>query len=163
MQHVSPEVFVSAMGMAATAVSVVTTDGPEGRCGITVSAISSVSADPPLVLACVNRKSPAIKAIEGNGIFAINVLAAGNRDFAETFAGRPKEGKPFDFANHLWDDGETGAPLVSNATAVFECEMDSAYDAGTHRVFIGRVVAARHGDSEPLVYCNRGFCRIANY
>jgi flavin reductase (DIM6/NTAB) family NADH-FMN oxidoreductase RutF len=163
MQHISQEHFIAAMGGAATGVSVVTTDGPEGRCGITVSAISSVSADPPLVLACVNRKSPAVKAIEGNRVFAINVLAARNRDFAETFAGRPVNGKPFDFANHPWDRGETGAPLVSDATAVFECEVDQAYDAGTHRIFIGRVIAARCGDGEPLVYCNRQFRRIADY
>jgi flavin reductase (DIM6/NTAB) family NADH-FMN oxidoreductase RutF len=163
MQHISPDQFIAAMGGAATAVSVVTTDGPEGRCGITVSAISSVSADPPLVLACVNRKSPAVKAIEGNGVFAINVLAARNRDFALTFPGRPSNGKPFDFANHPWASGETGAPLVSDATAVFECEMDRAYDAGTHRIFIGRVIAARRGEDEPLVYCNRQFRRIADY
>src|SRR5947208_3567467 len=136
MQHISPEQFKAAMGGAATAVSVVTTDGPEGLSGITVSAISSVSADPPLVLACVNRKSPAAKAIEGNRIFAINVLAAHNRDLAETFAGRPANGKPFDFANHRWDSGVTGAPLVADATAVFECEMDRVYDAGTHRIFL---------------------------
>ena len=163
MQHISSEQFIAAMGGAATAVSVVTTDGPEGRCGITVSAISSVSADPPMVLACVNRKSPAVKAIEGNRVFAVNVLAAHNRDLAETFAGRPSSGKPFDFANHSWDEGETGAPLVLDATAVFECEMDQAYDAGTHRIFIGRVVAARRGTTDPLVYCNRQFRRIAAY
>jgi flavin reductase (DIM6/NTAB) family NADH-FMN oxidoreductase RutF len=163
MQHISPDHFINAMGGAATAVSVVTTDGPEGRCGITVSAISSVSADPPLVLACVNRKSPAVKAIEGNGVFAINVLAAQNRDVAETFAGRPASGRPFDFANHAWAEGKTGSPLVGDATAVFECEMDRAYDAGTHRIFIGRVVAARRGGDEPLVYCNRQFRRIAAY
>ena len=155
--------FVSAMGLAATGVSVVTTDGPAGQFGLTVSAVSSVSADPPLVLICVNRKSPAISALDGNGTFAVNLLSAQNRAYAETFSGRPREGKPFDFANHDWRQGETGLPLVSDATAVFECETYSSHDAGTHRIYIGRVIAAHKGEAEPLVYCNRAFRRIMNH
>ena len=61
------EDFVAAMGLAATGVSVVTTDGPAGRFGLTVSAVSSVSAEPPLVLVCINRKSPAMAAVEAPG------------------------------------------------------------------------------------------------
>ena len=155
--------FVSAMGMAATGVSVVTTDGPAGRCGLTVSAVSSVSAEPPLVLICVNRKSPAVAAIDANGAFAVNLLAAHNRAYAETFAGRPREGRPFDFANHHWRHGQSGLPLVADATAVFECEIHQSLDAGTHRIFIGRVVAAHKGEADPLVYCNRAFRRITQH
>lgn len=155
--------FVGAMGLAATGVSVVTTDGPAGRMGLTVSAVSSVSADPPLVLICVNRKSPAVAAIDGNGAFAVNLLAVHHQSYAETFAGRPREGKPFDFGNHEWREGETGLPLVKEATASFECDTHETVDAGTHRIFIGRVVAAHKGQSDPLIYCNRAFRRIANH
>lgn len=152
--------FVTTMGLAATGVSVVTTDGPAGRFGLTVSAVSSVSADPPLVLICINRKSPALAALDCNGTFAVNLLGAENRAYAETFSGRPREGKPFDFGNHDWREGDTGLPLVNDATAVFECQTHQSLDAGTHRIFIGRVVAAHKGDAEPLVYCNRAFRRI---
>ena len=160
-QPVTTPDFVSAMGLAATGVSVVTTDGANGRCGLTVSAVSSVSADPPLLLICVNRKSPAVAALDGNGAFAVNLLSGGNRAYAETFSGRPREGKPFDFANHDWVIGETGLPLVTGATAVFECETFQSIDAGTHRIYIGRVVAAHKGEAEPLIYCNRAFRRIS--
>lgn len=155
--------FVAAMGMAATGVSVITTDGPAGRFGLTVSAVSSVSADPPLVLICVNRKSPAVAALDGNGVFAVNLLAVHNKAYADTFSGRPASGKPFDFANHAWRNGDTGLPLVSDATAVFECETANSFDAGTHRIFIGRVVAARKSDAEPLVYYNRAYRRIIGH
>jgi flavin reductase len=155
--------YIAAMGLAATGVSVVTTDGPSGRFGVTVSAVSSVSAEPPLVLICINRKSPAAAALEANGFFAVNLLAAEHRAYAETFAGRPREGKPFDFANHEWREGDTGLPLVKDATAVFECETHDCLDAGTHRIFIGRVLAAHRGKPEPLVYCNRAFGRIVNH
>lgn len=160
---VAAEHFTAAMGLAATGVSLVTTDGPCGRFGLTVSAISSVSAEPPLVLVCINRRSPAAAAMDGNGVFAVNLLAADHRAYAETFSGRPREGLPFDFAAHAWRDGETGLPLVQGATAAFECETHQHLDAGTHRIFIGRVVAAHRGSAEPLVYCNRAFRRIVQH
>jgi flavin reductase len=160
---VAAQDFVSAMGLAATGVSVVTTDGPGGRIGLTVSAVSSVSADPPLLLICINRKSPAVAALDANGTFAVNLLAAHNLDYAETFAGRPRAGRPFDFTGHDWTEGATGLPLVTDATAAFECETHSSVDAGTHRIYIGRVFATRCGSAEPLVYCNRAFRRIVNH
>ena len=159
----TPENFIAAMGLAASSVSVVTTDGPAGKFGLTVSAVSSVSADPPMVLACVNRKSPAMAAIEQNGVFAVNLLAAENLEVAEVFCGRPKSGKAYDFDRHDWREGMTGAPRIADALAVFECATDAAYDAGTHRIFVGRVVAAHRGASDPLVYCNRAFARVTGY
>ena len=153
--------FIAAMGAAATGVSVVTTEGLAGRFGLTVSAISSVSAEPPLLLACVNRKSPAVAAIDRNGRFAVNVLGFNNTDVAEVFAGRPQSGKPYDFDRHAWEEGSMGQPLLTDATASFECEIECSQDAGSHRIFIGRVVNARRTTAEPLVYCNRAFGRLA--
>ncbi|MBI2719378.1 MAG: flavin reductase [Rhizobiales bacterium] len=159
----SAENFIAAMGLAATGVSVITTEGEAGRLGRTVSAISSVSADPPLILACVNRKSPAVAAPDANGVFAVNLLSAHNQPYAETFSGKPREGTPFDFANHDWETGRTGLPIVTDATAVFECTLEASYDAGSHRIFIGRVLAAHRGSAERLVYCSRAFRRITNH
>jgi flavin reductase len=155
--------FISAMARAATGVSVVTTGGIGGRFGLTVSAMCSVSAEPPLLLACVNRKSPTVAAIDINGIFAVNVLAADHLTYAQTFSGRPESGRPFDFDTHEWMEGITGLPVIPDAVAVFECEIETAYDAGSHRIFIGRVLAARQGTAEPLIYCNRAFKRITSY
>lgn len=153
--------FIAAMGAAATGVSVVTTEGSGGRFGLTVSAVSSVSAEPPMLLACVNRKSPAVAAIDRNGRFAVNVLGLNSKDVAEVFAGRPRDGKPYDFARHAWEEGATGLPLLIDATASFECEIECSQDAGSHRIFIGRVVNARRNGAEPLVYCNRAFGRVS--
>ncbi len=83
--------FIAAMGAAATGVTVITTEGMAGRFGLTVSAVSSVSAEPPMLLCCVNRKSPAVAAMEQNGRFAVNILGSNSRDVAEVFAGRPQE------------------------------------------------------------------------
>jgi flavin reductase (DIM6/NTAB) family NADH-FMN oxidoreductase RutF len=155
--------FIAAMGAAATGVSVITTEGLAGKFGLTVSAISSVSADPPMLLACVNRKSPAVAAIMQNGRFAVNLLGSNNQEVAEIFAGRPRSGNPYDFTRHDWEAGETGMPVLGDATATFECEIECSQDAGSHRVFIGRVITAKRNTAELLVYCNRAFGRVAQW
>lgn len=153
----APMTFVEAMANAATAVSIVTTDGEAGRFGMTVSAIASVSAEPPMVLACINRRSPAVEAIESNGVFCVNMLGASQRALAETFAGRPQSGKPYDFATADWQSVRTGAPVLSGAAASFDCFLDTSYDAGTHRIVIGRVQCAAGTDTGPLAYARRTF------
>jgi flavin reductase len=57
----------------------------------------------------------------------------------------------------------TGLPIVTDAIAVFECALEASYDAGSHRIFIGRVLAAHKGEGDPLVYCNRAFRRITSH
>ena len=155
--------FKKGMRHLAASVTLITTRHGDLRGGLTATAVCSVSAEPPLVLVCINRKSPAMAAVEANGVFAVNLLSSAHRAYAETFSGRPREGSPFDFSNHDWRDGETGLPLVTDATAIFECEMHDRLDAGTHRIFIGRVVAAHSGAADPLVYCNRAFRRIVTH
>ena len=107
---VGVEAFLGAMRVQATAVNVVTSDGPGGRVGVTVSAMSSVSAEPPLILACVNRRSPCVATIRENGVFCINALSAEQSHLADTFAGRPNAGVPFDFRAASWTVLETRAP-----------------------------------------------------
>lgn len=153
----TPAAFVDAMAGAATAVSIVTTDGRAGRFGITVSAVASVSAEPPLVLACINRRSPAVGAIEGNGRFCINMLNAGQAGLANRFAGRPDEGAPYDFRRADWLVGTTGAPVLDGAVAAFDCVLESAHDAGTHRIVIGRVASAVSSAHPPLAYARRSY------
>jgi len=149
--------FISAMAPVASGVGIVTTDGHAGRFGITVSSVSSVSADPPLVLVCVNRKSPAHRAIQENSVFCANLLSTAHRELADTFAGRPTQGPAFEFASDVWSAGVTGAPRLSRAVATFDCVLEQAHDAGSHTVFIGRVVAVASADERPLLYANRAY------
>lgn len=151
------EDFVNAMSGAVTGVNVITTDGPAGRFGITVSAMSSVSADPPMVLVCINRRSPACKAVRDNEVFCVNVLSTRQRHVADTFAGRPAQGEPYDFASVMWTQGIRGVPRLFDATSTFDCVLEHAYDAGSHTVFIGRVVATGGGSQSPLLYTARTY------
>jgi flavin reductase (DIM6/NTAB) family NADH-FMN oxidoreductase RutF len=153
--------FVQAMGRAASCVTVVATDGKAGRFAVTVSAMSSVSAEPPLVLACIRRESPANRAIRANRVFAISVLADCQAHVSDTFAGRPQQGEPFDFTIGDWRRAVTGSPCLDGAVATFDCALWSCHEAGSHTVFIGRVLAAGEGEAAPLLYTRRSYGRPA--
>ena len=157
------DAFVEAMSRAVSGVSVVTTDGAAGRFGQTVSAMSSVSADPPLLLVCINRKSPTCGAIRENGVFGVSLLRADQRRLSDSFAGRPRTGLPYDFDAVRWESAVTGAPLLTAGVARFDCVLDAAHEAGTHFVFIGRVVAAAAGEGLPLVYARRGYGELSAF
>ena len=151
--------FRDAMSLAVTGVNIVTTDGPLGRIGLTVSAVSSVSAEPPMLLVCVNKKSIACNAIRGNGYFAVNVLAASQQSVAETFSGSDEHGSAFTFTDDQWLAKTTGSPVLQGAVATFECEIESAVAAATHTIFIGRVIATTICAATPLLYTNREYGR----
>jgi flavin reductase (DIM6/NTAB) family NADH-FMN oxidoreductase RutF len=151
--------FVAAMAAAVTGVSVVTTDGAGGRRGLTVSAMTSVSADPPLLLVAINRRSPLVAAIRANGAFGVSVLGAHQADVADTFAGRPGTGEPFDFGRGRWERGAGGVPLLADAAARFECAVESTVEAGSHTLVIGAVGHASRGAVPALAYTRRAYAR----
>ncbi|MCU0869183.1 MAG: flavin reductase family protein [Burkholderiales bacterium] len=153
--------FVAAMGTSASAVHVVTTDGPGGRRGLTVSAVASASADPPLLTACINAASPACDAITANGVFAVNLLRVDQRTTADRFAGRAADGAPYDFDRTQWHADPSGAPLLDDAAAQFVCAVEQVVEVGSHRLFVGRVLRADSArDAAPLVYCARRYGRF---
>lgn len=149
--------FIDAMGRAVTGVTVVATDGEVGRFGQTVSAMSSVSADPPLLLVCIHRKSPICKAIEQHRVFSVNVLRADQQRVSQVFAGRPKNGLPYDFGTAMWETAVTGSPLLVGAVARFDCRLYDTYEAGTHCIYVGRVVDSSSEPSAALVYSQRTY------
>ncbi len=151
--------FLQGMAEAATSVTLVTTDGPAGRFGVTVSAFASVSADPPMLLACINRKSPAAAAIACNGGFCVNVLSAAQSNLADVFAGRSERFPPYDFGCADWERAERGWRL-RESVASFACALDRDVAAGTHQVLIGRVLETRRAAracAGSLVYARRAY------
>ena len=151
--------FLHAMSRCAATVSVVTTDGTAGRAGVTVSAMTSVSADgdTPTMLVCVNEGARAARPILANGCFAINVLEAGQQAVADTFAGRTDAADRF--TDLPWSVLETGAPVL-NGLAGFDCTVQSADLVGTHHVIIGAVQAVRVAEAgSPLIYGMRSYLR----
>jgi len=156
--------FLAGMSYAAATVNIVTTDGPAGRLGVTVSAMSSVSADTskPTLLVCVHHLSPVAAAILDNGIFCVNVLRDDQSFVSDTFAGRFKDDIKDKFDCVDWTTQVTGAPRVVDPLVAFDCKVISSERVGTHHVFFGEVqdiFAAERGS--PLIYANRSYGRAS--
>lgn len=149
--------FLQAMSNVANSVAVVTTNGPEGKLGQTVTSFCSVSADPPQVLCCIRVVSPLRSAIELNGCFAVNVLGENQSGIADTFAGRATEfpAYSFDHIPHRSDDN--GCPTFDDASCIFSCQVAEAITSGTHAIFVGIVTLVRCGVEAPLLYHARGY------
>ena len=155
-QPVSKDAFLSAMRQAASPVCVVTTNVNGQRMALTISSFLSVSADPPLVSVCINRNSRMCSAMSENGVFGVHLLAADQAHVADTFAGRPKSGEPYDFSCVDWiSQGGDREPLMSGVSVSAECAIVSETDAGSHRLFIASVKSLLTSERRPLLYWNR--------
>ncbi len=149
--------FVEAMSQAAATVSVVTTDGPAGRAGVTVSALCSVSADPPTLLVCIHHRSRACAAVPGNGRFCVNLLGDHQSEISDTFAGRLPAPGGDKFACARWRALATGAPALEGALVALDCRLVARLRQGSHSVFIGAVAEVALGEGAPLVYAKRAY------
>ena len=152
--------FLTGMSQAAATVNVVTTDGPGGRAGVTVSAMSSVSADTPrpTLLVCVHHLAPAAAAILENQVFCVNVLRDDQSYISDTFAGRFNDQLDSKFDCAEWTTQATGAPRVVDPLVAFDCRVVSHSRIGTHYVFFGEVVDIFSADGgSPLLYANRAY------
>lgn len=154
--------FTDAMRRAATTVAVVTTSGAAGRFGVTVSAVSSVSADPPSILVCVNVGSPVADAIDRNGIFAVNLLDADQQEISQIFAGRHPITREDHLQSPAWGRLATGAPILNGAAAAFDCRLAARMAFGTHLMLVGAVQDLDFApDAPPLVYHDRNYFSVA--
>ncbi len=137
-----------------TGVTVVTSmRGGEPR-GVTVSAFASVSADPPLVLICINREARSYLYISSSKVFCVNILAGDQRHLAERFAGKLREHQ---FQGVEYEVDVTGAAVLRGTVAHLDCEVVEEHHAGSHSIFIGRVLSAKSRTGSPLGYYNGEF------
>ena len=152
------DTFLEGMSRAATTVSIITTDGPAGKSGVTVSAFSSVSADSerPSLLVCVNKSSRSADIIRENGRFCVNVLRDSQAWISDAFAGRVQTEDRFGFGT--WHQTGLGSWELENAIVSFDCELKSEVLYGSHYILIGEVESAKVAESGPaLVYSNRSY------
>ena len=152
--------FLSGMSHAACTVNVVTTDGDAGRMGVTVSAMSSVSADTlkPTLLVCVHQQSATAQAIIDNGVFCVNILRDDQSYISDTFAGRFKDKVQDKFECSNWHIMSTGAARVIDPLVAFDCKVQSSELVGTHYIFMGEVQEIYEADrGSPLIYSKRAY------
>jgi 4-nitrophenol 2-monooxygenase / 4-nitrocatechol 4-monooxygenase, reductase component len=154
---VDPDVFRAAIGHFMSGVVVLTTVEDGIRHGMTVSAITSLSIEPPMLLACLNSRSRTQQAVERSQVFAVNILAEDQGGVAGRFASPAESDR---FAGLDVRTGVTGAPLLDGALAVVECRVAQMLPGGSHRVFLADVVAVQDREGAPLAYFRGGFGRI---
>ncbi|QCP00078.1 4-hydroxyphenylacetate 3-monooxygenase reductase subunit [Arthrobacter sp. 24S4-2] len=153
--------FRQAMAHLAAAVNIVTTEGPHGRLGITVSAVCSVTDSPPTVLVCVNQRSAAHDVFTSNGVVAINVLASEQSELARHFAGATSVPMQERFAWDIWDD-DAAAPTLRHARVAMVGRIRDTLSRGTHSVMFVEIDSIHiRDDAEGLVYYDRGFHRVS--
>ncbi len=157
--------FLEAMSRMAATVSVLTSDGPGGLAGVTVSSLTSLSADgpAPTLLACVHHLSPAAAAILTNRAFAANVLAEDQADLSDRFSGRTALKGDARFDGLALSKGPGGSPMIDGVAVSFDCQLVSSLLWQTHHLLIGQVQAIRFADPgrTALVYAARGYRRLA--
>jgi flavin reductase (DIM6/NTAB) family NADH-FMN oxidoreductase RutF len=145
----TPTEFRTALRNFAAGVTVVTTRDRDGRpSGMTASAFTSVSLDPPLVLVCVDHAATAYPALQANGWFAVNVLGKSQDHLSRRFA--LSGGDKFAGVSHR--AGRTGLPLLDDVVAALECRIVHRYEGGDHTIFVGQVEDVTVNGGSPLVY-----------
>jgi flavin reductase (DIM6/NTAB) family NADH-FMN oxidoreductase RutF len=151
--------FRHVLGSFAAGVTVVTTRGVDGKpYGLTATAFTSVSLSPPLALVCVDKQAETYPHFAASAIFAVNFLAADQRELSQRFAvsGGDK------FAGVAWRPGQLGAPLLEGTIGHIECRMLHTYDGGDHTIYVGEIEAAQARDGVPLLYFRGAYRRVAD-
>jgi flavin reductase (DIM6/NTAB) family NADH-FMN oxidoreductase RutF len=159
MQPVAADEFIAAMGRHVSSVCVITTTDGRERFGLTATAVSSVSANPPRLLVCVNASGLTHAKIVAAGILCVNVVGEDQDKVARSFAGML--GRDFDrFSVGTWETLKTGAPVLAEAVAAFDCRVTEQVQQATHTIFVCEVVATAQGRQEPLLYGSRRFRQL---
>ena len=149
--------FFAIMGAFPTGVTIVTTLDNDGQPkGLTSNAVCSVSAEPPLLLVCVDKRSQTLPALQHSRRFVVNYLSAGRDELANLFASK----EPDKFADVAWRQARNGMPLLhEDSLAHAECSIVQEIDAGDHIVFLGQVDDGEPPmpASQPLMYFRRTY------
>jgi flavin reductase (DIM6/NTAB) family NADH-FMN oxidoreductase RutF len=151
-----PEAFRTVIGHLAAGVTVLTTTLDGTRLGMTASAVTSLSLEPPMLLACVNRRSPTGQAIARTGLLGVSILSESQGTLASRFAAASDDR----FAGVDVVDGALGVPLLGAALARLECRVVEQVPGGTHTVFLAEVLHAEAGAGSPLAYFRGRFGRL---
>ena len=150
--------FRQTLGAFATGVTVITTRGEAHDYGMTATAFSSVSLDPPLVLVCIITGARGAEVIPANGVFAVNILSAEQEQLSNYFVSKDRPRGRDAFAEIPHREVASGAPVIDGVAAFVDCRLVSTYEEGDHVIFIGEVLALGvDSEVEPLIFHGGGY------
>jgi flavin reductase (DIM6/NTAB) family NADH-FMN oxidoreductase RutF len=149
--------FRQALGYFAAAVTVVTVQREDGTpAGITVTAFSSLSLEPPLVLVCIDKRAKLHDTFQQGSSFAVNIL----KDDQEHISRRFASSEPDQFREIGYSPGPLGAPLIPNVVCAIECKVVDLLAGGDHTIVVGEVDSTRVNEGKPLLYFRGGYASL---
>jgi flavin reductase (DIM6/NTAB) family NADH-FMN oxidoreductase RutF len=137
------------MGLLPTGVTVVTAGGPDGPAGATANAVSSLSIEPMLMLACLDRGSRTLLAVQAANRFGVSVLHAGQEEVARSFATKVPVADKWDGV--AWEDRD-GIPAIDGAILFVACDLRDVIAGGDHVIVTGEVTGLAAAEGNPLVF-----------
>lgn len=149
MPRPDPDRFRAAMANLPTGVTIVTASGTEGPAGATANAVCSLSIEPMLMLACLDRGARTLLAIQAADRFGISVLHKGQEPVARSFATKKPVAEKW--AGVEWTERE-GVPAIDDSLVWLGCDLRDVLAAGDHVIITGEVTALEVGEGDPLVF-----------
>jgi flavin reductase (DIM6/NTAB) family NADH-FMN oxidoreductase RutF len=144
--------FWRAVGERAVGTAIVTARGPDGPAGFLALSATHLSADPPMMMVSIDRRTSALRAVEAGRHFAINYLAAGSEALADSFGGKGALKGADRFSEGQWSTLRSGAPVLTEAAGAIDCVLEEIIDRFGTAIAIGRVVDfASAPERRPLV------------
>ncbi|HWA39165.1 MAG TPA: flavin reductase [Burkholderiales bacterium] len=158
---VDPQQFKMGMRSLAGAVSIITSANASHRYGMTATAVCSVSAEPPTLLACINKLASTHEAITKSRVFCANLLRAEDWELSTTFSGQQTgEGR---FRSRNWSKLTTGSPVLVDSLVSFDCRVVKTVTHGSHTIFLGQVEQVLLGKKgKPLLYSEGQYAKLAS-
>jgi 3-hydroxy-9,10-secoandrosta-1,3,5(10)-triene-9,17-dione monooxygenase reductase component len=147
--------FRAVMGLLPAGVTVVTAPGSDGPAGATASAVTSLSLEPMLMLACLDRGSRTLLAVQAANRFGINVLGAGQEEVARAFSTKAPVADKWEGIE--WSERD-GVPAIGGAIVWVVCELQDVIAGGDHVIVTGAVQGFEAGGGAPLIH-HRGAYR----
>lgn len=153
-----PAAFRAALSRFASGVTILTMRDAEGRDhGMTATAFSSLSLDPPLILVCIDRAASMFEPLQQAQRFAVNILADDQQQVSRAFAAQDVDR----FGGFLFERGIEDVPILVGAHAHLECRVHARHEAGDHTIIVGLVEVCATGEGAPLLYYRGTYGRFA--
>lgn len=153
--------FRAAMSQLSAAVTIVTTNGKSGPCGLTATAVCSITDSPPTIMVCINQSSRISAAFQKNSIMCINVLSAEQQEMAEHFAGITKIEMTERFRLDGWEEGNDGLPVLKGTLANLQGRITHTQEVGSHHVHMVNIDdISINKDANALIYFARKFYQL---
>jgi flavin reductase (DIM6/NTAB) family NADH-FMN oxidoreductase RutF len=156
LRHADSAAFRHAMRALSSGVAIIACGEGEARVGCTITSLASLSLAPPTLFVCLARSSSTLAGLRTAGAFSISLLAARHEALAHRFSGHGGAHGARRFDDAKWITLSTGAPVLADAIAAFDCLTEEIIDRHSHAIVLGAVVSLNEGVEEPGLVHRRG-------